>query len=57
MTRDEFMAFFRRDAFQELISESDAEEIFLNVLHGSSDIDGKLIEDLYRNYGIEEVEA
>jgi hypothetical protein len=57
MTRDDFMAFFRRDDFHELISESDAEEIFLNVLHGSSDIDGKLIEDLYRNYGIEEVEA
>jgi hypothetical protein len=57
MTRDDFMAFFRRDDFHELISESDAEEIFLNVLHGSSDIDGKLIEDLFRNYGIEEVQS
>lgn len=52
MTRDDFMAFFRRDDFHELITPSDAEEIFLNVLHGSSDLTCELLDALLLNYGV-----
>lgn len=52
MNRDEFMAFFRRDDFHEMIKPHDCIEIFLNVLHGSSDITPELIADLKMNYGV-----
>jgi len=52
MNREQFMRFFRQDDFHSHISASDAQEIFLNVLHGSSDITIDLIEELKSNYGI-----
>ena len=50
--RDSFMEFFRRDDFQQHMSCSDCEEIFLNSLKGSSDLTLELLEDLKDNYGI-----
>lgn len=55
MNREDFMTFFRRDDFHELITPSDAEEIFLNVLHGSDDVTSELIGRLVENYGLYEM--
>lgn len=52
ITRDEFMEFFRHEDFHSMISADDAQEIFLNVLHGSDDIKEDLLFELFRNYGV-----
>lgn len=51
INRDEFMEFFRSDEFHNQINPCDAEEIFLNILHGSSDLHFNLLRDLFAEYG------
>lgn len=52
ITRDEFMEFFRDEDFHQKITVEDAKEIFLNILHGSSDIREELLFELFDNYGV-----
>ena len=56
MNREEFMTFFRRDDFHTLITPDDAHEIFMSVLHGSSDINKELIDNLLHNYDLDRVD-
>jgi hypothetical protein len=51
MTREDFMAFFRRDDFHELISVEDAREVFATVLHGASDV-AEMIPLVMEDYGL-----
>jgi hypothetical protein len=51
--RKSFMAFFRRDDFHEQITVDDAHEIFLQILHGSSDLSAGLLKNLFGEYGMD----
>ena len=51
ITRDQFMAYFRSDAFNEEMSADDCVEIFLGSLKGQSDITKRLLETLCHEYG------
>lgn len=45
------MEFFRSEEFHSEITPDDAAEIFIGVLHGSSDLENhQMIVDLYENY-------
>ena len=50
ITREQFMDFFRSDQFHELLTPDDTTEIFVNVLHGSSDITIELLQEVVNNY-------
>lgn len=57
ITREQFMEFFRADDFHEQLSVDDANEVFVNILHGSSDFTPELLGELESNYGVDIVKV
>lgn len=54
--RDDFMAFFRSDAYAEELSTDDKLEIFLGILPGKSDITKELLDQLLCEYSVETID-
>lgn len=55
ITREQFMNYFRSDSFHEEITPEDASEIFLDVLHGASDITPSLMNELFLRFDRQEM--
>jgi hypothetical protein len=51
-TRDEFMAFFRSDKFDDLLSVEDKLEVFRQAIPGSSDITKELLVATTSDYDV-----
>lgn len=56
ITREEFMNFFRCDNKLNLLSPADREEIFSQILLGSSNITKNLLDELLSDYSVEHLE-
>ena len=56
MDRDAFMAFFRDENCLNQLTVGDREEIFINILLGSSDITKNLLNELFKNYNVTDLE-
>ena len=55
MTREEFMEAYRNDdELKESMTPEDCKEIFLTVLQGDGDINKGILDDLLREYGIDD---
>ena len=52
ITRQDFMDFFRDDAFLNQLTPDDRIEIFMQVLTGSSDITKDLLDGLLSDYSV-----
>lgn len=57
ITREEFMEFFRSKDFHSKVTPDDCVEIFRTVLTGSSDITTTLINEVIKDYNVEDVVA
>lgn len=53
LSRNFIMTLFRSDEMAEILTVDDRIEIFCQILPGSSDITKELIEELFRDYGID----
>lgn len=53
ITREQFMAFVRSAAFDELLSVEDRREVFLDALTGASDFTPELFDELLDVYGVD----
>jgi len=53
ITRQQFMEYFRSDAYSEELSADDCKEIFIGSLKGSSDFTPELLSELESNYGVD----
>lgn len=56
MDRDAFMAFFRDENCLNQLTVGDREEIFINILLGSSDITKNLLNELFKNYNVTDLD-
>lgn len=57
MDRDAIMSFFRDDDCLTTLSTDDRLEIFLEILPGGDDITVDLLENLIRDYCVEDIEV
>lgn len=57
ITREEFMEFFRSDAYSELLTPDDKCEIFVGCLAGSSDVTKEIFDEVLSNYGVSNLEV
>jgi hypothetical protein len=53
MTRDEFMEFFRSDAYSELLSPDDKVEVIVGALQGDGDVVNKVFQKVLDEYSID----
>ena len=56
MSRDEFMDFFRDDDSLNQLSVDDRIEIFSTILLGSSDFTKELLDNIFRDYCVSNLE-
>jgi hypothetical protein len=57
MTRDDFMSFFRNTEKLNLLTPDDRIEVFSTILLGSSDFKKKLVDDIFSDYCVTNLEV
>jgi hypothetical protein len=57
ITRDDFMAFFRNNECLSTLSVDDRIEVFSTILLGSSDFKKPLFDEIFSDYGVENLEV
>jgi hypothetical protein len=50
ITREQFMAFYRSESYDNLLSPDDKQEIFIGALQGEADLTKELLEELCAEY-------
>lgn len=56
ISREDFMAFYRSDEYNEQLSSDDCEEVFRTAMKGSSDFSAELLEEILSDYEVEGIE-
>ncbi len=56
ISRDDFMAFFRNNECLNTLSVDDRIEVFSTILLGSSDFKKPLLDEIFSDYGVENLE-
>lgn len=56
ITAEQWLDFFNADDFNSKVTPDEAATVFTNILHGSSDINYHLLDQLLRNYACDEAE-